>query len=112
MLNTLNKVEFIDITDKINVKDLTARTYYELKEYEPLSYHIDSSKHFLVKNKKVSSYLRKLNVNFFNYLHSFVKAVMQNDTNRLMELKKNVMKENEVNNKLWLLEKLEQVNFS
>ena len=55
VLNALNEVGFIDISDKINVKNLTARTYYEMKEYDALLYHIESTKHFLRENRKIGS---------------------------------------------------------
>ncbi len=106
VLESLNKFKYTDVSDKMQVKNLIAETYYDMKEFELLTYHIDSAKHFLKKNKNVGIYMREANFKFFNYLHSMAEAVENNDLNKLVKLEENIRNDNPVNNKIWLLEKI------
>jgi len=106
VLVSLNKFEFKDITDKITVKNLIARTYYEMKEFELLVYHLDSTKHFLKNNKNLSSYLSEVNSIFFNYLYSIVTAVENNDSKKIIKLEESIRNGSAFNDKIWLLEKI------
>lgn len=109
VLDSLKRFKYTDAIDKIHVKNLVARTYFEMKEFEPLLYHIDSTKHFLKKNKKLGNYIRDVNSNFVSYLYSIVTAIEKDDTNRLIQLKENISRDNKVNYKIWLLEKLSEI---
>jgi hypothetical protein len=109
VLDSLKRFKYTDVIDKIHVKNLVARTYFEMKEFEPLLYHIDSTKHFFKKNKKLGNYIRDVNSNFINYLYSMVTAIEKEDTNRLIQLKESISKDDKVNYKIWLLEKLSEI---
>jgi len=109
VLDSLSKFKSADMNDKIAVKNLIARSYYEMKEFELLLYHIDSAKHFIKSNKKIGNYLREINGNFFNYLHSIVTEAEQKDEYKVRILKQNISKDNMVNHKNWLLEKLAEL---
>jgi hypothetical protein len=111
VLDCLKKFKYADAVDKVSVKNLIARTYYEMKEYELLLYHIDSTKHFLRKNKSLGIEYREIMGNFFNYLYWMVIAIEKNDKNRIIKLEEKIKGENKVNNKIWLLEKLSEIKF-
>jgi hypothetical protein len=109
VLDSLKKFKYTDVIDKIHVKNLVARTYFEMKEFELLLYHIDSTKHFLKKNNNLGNYIRDVNSNFINYLHSIVKAISRKDENNLTKIEENIKNDNKVNYKIWLLEKLSEI---
>jgi len=109
VLDSLNKFKSADVNDKLPVKNLIAKTYYEMKEYELLLYHIDSTKHFLKKCKNIGNIRREANSRFYFNLHSILIAIEKNDINKLRKLKENISKEKNVNNKIWLLEKLSEI---
>lgn len=106
VLNCLKRFRFADVMDKVNVKILIAKTHFEMREFEMLFYHIDTSRHFLKNNKNVSSFLCDTNCNFLNYLQSIVSAIEKSDSAKLKKLEEKIRKDNTVAGKSWLLEKL------
>jgi hypothetical protein len=109
VLNNLNKVEFIDVQDKLFIRALAAKSYYELNEMETLLHYIDSSKHFLVNNPSVSEIIRLYSRNFFQYLKKLVFIRENNDRDGLGILKMEIEKNMEISQKKWLLEKLNEL---
>jgi len=113
VLGNLINVEFIDIRDKLFARSLTARTYYEMKEFYSLLNYIDSSKHFLKKNKSVSELYEKSYGNFFNFLTKLISINENTDLHSIPALKKEILSTIILDSKNWLLEKateLEKIN--
>ncbi len=110
VLDNLMNVEFIDVGDKIQVKTLLAKTYYEMNETDSLLHHIDSAKHFLSNNKSVSEDFRKSYGYFFNFLTNIVSIKENIDLFSLQKLKKEINASTELNDKNWLLEKISEIN--
>jgi hypothetical protein len=109
VLDSLKKFKYTDVIDKVHVKNLIAKTYYEMKEYEPLLYHIDSTKHFFRKNDSIGDYIKVVNSNFINYLYYIVKASEKPVAGKLVKLKEKLEKDKKVNYKIWLMEKIEEL---
>ena len=108
-LKNLNEVEFIDVQDKFFARTLTARSYYELHELESLLSYADSSVHFLVSNPSVTETGRIYIHNFFKYLKKIVFIRENKDWDDIYVLRKEIEKTNEISNKKWLLEKLNEL---
>lgn len=109
VLENVNKVEFIDIRDKIQTRALSARSYYELNETETLLHYIDSSKHFLVNNPSVSD-RERINIhNFFKYLTKMVFVKENRDSVEISILRNDIEKNKEISNKEWLLDKITEL---
>ncbi len=108
-LKNLNEVEFIDVQDKFFSRTLTARSYYELYELESLLSYVDSSVHFLVSNPSVTETGRVYIHNFFKYLKKIVFIRENKDWDEIHVLRKEIEKTNEISNKKWLLEKLNEL---
>lgn len=53
VLHNLANVRFIDARDKLNVKSIYIRTYYDLNETEALLSQIDSTLHFVSNNSAI-----------------------------------------------------------
>lgn len=109
VLENLNKIEFVDIRDKLQTRMLAAKSYFELGETETLLHYIDASKHFLVKNPLVSEIFRVYTYNFFKYLNKIVHAAENKNDGDISVLKKEIHNTLEVTNKQWLLSKLEEL---
>jgi hypothetical protein len=109
VLDFLNKVEYIDVRDKIHVKILTARSYYELEQTETLLSFIDTSRHFLKNSDNVNENRKKNYTNFFNILHKLVSVKEHPSGMRLDSLKNEIMNTKELNYRKWLQEKLEEL---
>ena len=106
MLDTLKNIEFIDITDKIDVKNLTARTFYEMKEYDVLLYHIESTRHFLANNKKISSVQKERNIKFYDSLKKLTISREKNDKEKLKALYDKILNDITLIHKNWFEEKI------
>ncbi|MDQ3021860.1 MAG: hypothetical protein M3R36_15005 [Bacteroidota bacterium] len=110
-LEYLNKVEFIDLRDKLHVRILSAKAFYELNNTESLFYYIDSSKHFIRNNIGLESVAKKSFMFFFNYLKKLLTYKEPPDKFKLNELRididsdKNIM----ARHKNWLLEKIDML---
>jgi hypothetical protein len=102
-LKILSTAEFVDIIDKTSARGMQAISYYEMKEFETLLNHIDSSKHFLKKNKFVGEFYHKANGSFYNYLQKLL-AVREKNEDALL-LGEKIRNEKILSNKKWLLEK-------
>ncbi len=108
-LEFLNKVEFIDIRDKLHVRILSAKAYYELNKSELLYYYIDSSKHFIGNNTAIEKNTKDAYVKFFNYLKKLLTYKESNDLKKLKELREDIDLDKNIrlrHNK-WLLEKID-----
>jgi hypothetical protein len=109
VLKNINNVEYADIWDKLWAKSLLAQTYYEMKEFDSLLNHIDSSKHFLKNNKSVSELYEKSYGNFFNLLTKLISLSEHADLSSIPVLKKEIQSTIKLDNKKWLLEKVEEL---
>jgi hypothetical protein len=109
VMENLNKVDFIDYRDKIHVKILAARTYYELGEFNLLLSHIDSSKHFLKNCENLSPFYKENYSKFYSYLYKL--ALMKEKSNKvdLNLLINNISNEKTVGHKNWLLVKAKEL---
>jgi hypothetical protein len=109
VLKDMINVEYADIWDKLLSKSLLAKTYYEMKNFDTLLNHIDSSKHFLKNNKSVSELYKKYYGNFFNFLNQLISINENSDFHSIPVLKKKIHSTIKLDNKEWLLEKANEL---
>ena len=114
VLSHLNKVNFTDVRDKIHVRTLTARTFYELNETESLISYIDASKRFLINNASINETKRKAYGNFFYFLSRLTEFKSRAESFKAIResaaiLKKNINSENNLEYKQWLLAKADDL---
>ena len=110
-LKNLNNVELNDTTDKLLARTLTARSLYELGEMETLLHYIDSTRIFLVKNPSVSERSRIYIRNFFKYTGKIISIKEAMEPGKISLIRKEIEKTEELSNKKWLLEKLNELEF-
>ncbi len=109
----LAKVTSEEISFKHNVKSLMLKTYYELNETEPFYSHIDSYKHFILKNKHVNDSVREQINNFINYSKKLF--ALKNSGNKEIDvdleiLKREISGNNELANNNWLYRKADELS--
>jgi hypothetical protein len=102
-LTCLLKINFKQIQQKFLVKNLTLKTYYELKQFDPIHSLIDSYKHIIKREKLVPQNIKILLTNFIK----FVKELTELSEGR-GEKKEilNRVKKSQTAEKIWLTEKL------
>jgi len=108
VIDLLQQVEYDDVFYKLDSKALLLKTYYESGEWLVLDSLIDSFQILLRRNKEISKQHRS---NYLN-LVKFVKKINDlrpNDTAKIKTLKEKIEATNQVADKGWLLEKLEEV---
>ncbi len=107
VLENLNRVKFIDVRDKLNVKSLLLRTYFEMRDINSLMYQIDSTRHFLNSNPSISEESKR---NFLQFT-LFVNRLMTklDDCVKLdLELfRKEIESEKTLINKSWFYEQID-----
>lgn len=109
VLISLNEVNFDDVRDKIHVRFLTAKAYYELNESETLLNFIDSSKHFLTSNTAISDNRKKSYGEFLALLKQFVLIKTGLAKKSVHGLVKQIQNSDDLERKQWLLEKAEEL---
>ncbi len=109
VLECLSKVEFIDMLDKIYVKTLYIRTYFEMKEFETLLSYLETTRHFYEKNPYVSNVLRSNNIKFISCMSRLLSAIESNDDFEMDRIWKFVKGDKSVANGLWIAEKIEEM---
>lgn len=109
VLKDLNNVGYIDKWDKLHAKSLLVMTYYEMKQFESLRNIIDSSKHFIKKNKTVSELYQLYYGNMFNFLTRLISIKENEDFHLIPVLKKEIISTVKLDNKNWLLEKINEL---
>lgn len=109
VLDNLKDVKFIDVRDKMYVKSLYLRTYFETREFELLRYQVDSAKHFISSTVSLSEKTRINFLRFLNYLANLVTAIENNDTTEIGILESKLTADPELPFGEWLLLKIEEL---
>lgn len=105
VLETLSKVSFTEQGDKISAKILIAQTYFEMKEFETLLNHIDSSLHFLNKIVSLNDSKRLFFKQFFSLLKKIIGTIHKYDDSIKQVILKQIQSKKTAE-KQWLLDKL------
>lgn len=107
-LESSNKIRIDSFQLKFSLRNLQIIISYEKKDYDMFLYLSDSYRHFLSKNKSVSGSYKESNLKFINYTNSLFKLSNSKDKTE-SELLKNTLDADQVVNKQWLLEKLNEL---
>jgi hypothetical protein len=101
----LRDVEQDDYMYTLSSKALLLSTYYELNDWEPLNYLLDSFKIYLHRAKKdLSEMQHESYVNLIKYMKRLAKFKFENLPIDLKFLEE-IMENGKVSSKLWLIEK-------
>ncbi len=104
------KIEQKQIIYKIDSRNITAKIYYETNSYEHLYSLLDSYKHLLNNTNINNKILINRHLNFIKYLTKIVKIKLgDSGISNLHELKSTLNKTKHLNNKIWLLEKIAEL---
>jgi len=109
VLKLLTKVNYDDVSFKVQVKTLTLMTYFSMNETESFFSFSDSFRHFLTENKKVSEYFKNLYINLINFSVKLFKGKGGLNKFDLTAFKKELLSTNSVAKKHWLLEQVSKI---
>jgi hypothetical protein len=108
------KVKTDDLSYKHQLKSLYLKIYFDMNETEPFYSHVDSYKHFLMNQKHIPEITRDViwsYVNFTKKLFDIKNNITEKDF-ELVKLKKELTENKSMINKVWLLEKAEEIEKS
>jgi hypothetical protein len=109
VLEYLNKTAFIDFGDKVIVKTLIAKTYFETGEIESLLHHLDTFSHFLSSSQSLSDSYKNSYKNFLSLLKKLVALIEKPEPFTLSRLVDETAKSSEISEKKWLMEKMNEL---
>lgn len=107
--DAIAKIKHTNLADKINLKRWQMILFFEKKNFEELEYQIDSSKHYITKDKTIPGHTK---VNFSNFTEAInILAKLsseENVENRHFQIKnlENIISGNKISHKDWFEEKL------
>lgn len=110
VISHLNKVEFIELRDKLQIRILSAKVYYELNKTELLFYYIDSSKHFIANNP-IEKITKEATMKFFYFLDKLLTLKEKPEHEKMKSLKEDIDIDETLRSreKNWLLTKLSNI---
>lgn len=108
-LDYLNKVNYDVFQYKFDYKLMLIQIYYELNYTEELITLIDTYKHFLKTNLKVSDGNRKWQMNLVKFVKKLSVIKERGDESMTKQLLNEINSTNELTGKKWLIEKTEEL---
>lgn len=107
-LEYLSTLNFDDIFNKSNIKELQVRNYYELKYFDLLNEQLESYKKFLTNNKRMPEHYKITSTKFVSYMFKLFKAASGKKTD-LLYLKARIQNEKDLIYKRWFLNKVSEL---
>jgi len=108
-LEHLSRINYDFFMMKHFVKNIQMMNYYELNDYVSFSYVADSYRHFLSKNKTVTSYSKTVQIDFCNNTNKLFKLRESFDKFELEKFRKNIKENDKLINKYWILDKISEI---
>lgn len=109
-LSAASKVNIDKELFKKDIKILKIKNYFELDYSDSLYAEIDNLRHFLSDSETIISDYMIKSRNFLKYISSLMRAKENKSGVDPFVLKKELVKENLINEKKWLLEKIDELN--
>ncbi len=103
----LIKTKFIYL--KIDVRNLTLMSFYELGYTESALQMIDSFKHFVSESKAMTDVFKENHYRFVNSLYSLIMYKEKDQTDKLLELKEKLMDFRKDRRASWLIDKIDEI---
>ena len=94
---------------KIDIRNLTVMSYYELNHIESALSMIDSYRHFINNSSNLSEIFRESHLRFVNSLNSLIIFKGKGQSEKLLELKDKLLPFRNDRRVRWLMEKIDGV---
>lgn len=105
-LEFLSKTGTEDFSNKIEIKNLSLKIYFETNQIEALYSLIDAYRHFLNNNEFEKELHKQRNLNFLKLVQALVKLKENPDDYLIITLKKEIEQTNPIIEKDWLIDKI------
>lgn len=108
-LEYLSRIKLYDINIKLEVKELSAKVYFEMKMEDMLYSLTDTFRHLIANSKVLTANRKTSNSNFIKYIKRLYKVNLHPDAGDVAEIKQMMKKEELLENRLWLNKKIEEI---
>lgn len=108
VLDLLQQVEYRDIYTKLGVKRMLLKAYYEMDELDLLESAINAFRVFIHRQKDIAESHKKSHQNFINVLGRILR-LLPNEKDKVEKLVEEAQTTNELSERDWLMEKLEEM---
>jgi len=110
-LECLSKITIEYSREKQQIRNTITKIYYETGSFENALSIIDSSRHFLLKEKQIPA-PRKISASYFlKFSSHLINLRLNPDESKINRLKHEIIKTGFFANKDWLLEKIDELTF-
>jgi hypothetical protein len=107
VLTMLSELKSDSVYSKIDMRNLTIMSYYELGYTESVLSAIDSYRHFLSTNKSLTDVFRESHLRFINSLGTFILAKDKPNKSKLEELRNFLLTYRNDRRIGWLIDKID-----
>jgi len=111
-LDFIGKIDMEKAIFKKDLKILKLKNFYELKYFDSLYPEIDAFKHFFSSERPLKPVIIHKSKQFIKYLQMILKLTENTDTLSLELVKKNIQNEKLINEKEWLIRKIDMLKNS
>lgn len=108
-LEHLSKIKLYDINTKIDVKELSAIIYFEMKMEDMLYSLTDTFRHLIANSKLLTADGKTSISNFIKYIKRLYKINLHPSKGDLAEIKHMIKNEEFLENRLWLNKKIKEI---
>lgn len=111
VIDGLQKLEYQDVYYAVDGRWLLLKTYFEMEELEALDGLLESFRLFLMRHRLISANNKRKYLNLVRFASQLVK--LKNQANPSFDpLKNKIIQADELAEKKWLLEKIEEISRS
>lgn len=108
-LVNISKVKYQVFLFKADVKNLMLKIFYELNLYEQAASMLDTYKHYIQSSNEVSEHLKKIHSEFLIFFNRIIKIKSTGIKKDLDAVTIEILKNNSVVSKKWLIEKTNEL---
>lgn len=108
VIQTLQFVEYEDLSYNLNSKTFLLTTYYETDEIEPLYSLLDTFRAYLQRNKNITSRRRRSYLNLIRFVKRLTR-VIPGDKKEIAKIKADLQQTPDVVSATWLYEKIAEL---
>lgn len=108
-IEILNTIRFSNPLFELNLKMLELKCLFEMKDICRFDICIKNIKNYIARHKKLSDKVKIAHLNAIKYLEKTEKARFTNNFNDLKLLRKTIMNHVELNSKVWLIKKIDEI---
>lgn len=108
VIDSLNQIEFNDWLDQLTTKSLMVQCYYELKEWNSLSYYLEAFEKYLRRNKTIPTEVKKGHLNYVSFCKKMIKLEGKS-VEKIKNLCEKLDKTKNISGRIWLNQKLSEM---